>query len=122
MQFAYAASEGAEVVQAGEVDQAPFVGAPVVAAAPARVNVSPEVFAKLVAGGQLTPDEMAQLGGEPTPGQQSASPVKQPTPEAAPQTAGAVPGSTEAADKSDEKDKSGSKSLKASKKKNKGCC
>merc|ERR1719382_1744210 len=76
MQFAYAAPEGAEVVQAGEVEQAPFVGAPVVAAAPARVNVSPEIFAKLVAGGQLTPDEIAQLGGEPTPGQQSASPVK----------------------------------------------
>merc|ERR1740129_2364362 len=39
MQFAYAAPEGAEVVQAGaDVQQATFVGVPVVAA-PARVNV-----------------------------------------------------------------------------------
>merc|ERR1740121_3197675 len=27
-------------------------------AGPARVNVSPELFAKLAAGGQLTPEEM----------------------------------------------------------------
>merc|ERR1712157_535927 len=104
------------VVQEGEVvQQAAFVGAPI-AAAPARINVSPELFAKLAAGGQLTPEEMAQLSGEPTPvEQQPASPEKQP----GTQLTGAEAG-TEAADK---KDKSGAKDpLKASKKKNKSCC
>merc|ERR1719189_362787 len=109
MQFAYAAPEGAELAQAGaEMQQATFVGGPMVAAAPARVNVSPEIFAKLASGGQLTPDEMAQLSGQPAPEQQQpASPVKQPTTEAAgaaAQAAGAQQG-TEAADKSDKKDK-----------------
>merc|ERR1719189_1578674 len=113
MQFAYAGLEGAEVLQASaEMQQATFVCAPAVAAAPARVTVSPEVFAKLAAGGQLTPDEMAQLSGQPAPGQeQLASPMKQPTPEAAVAAMeadsvqpGAAPGSTEVAGKSDKKD------------------
>merc|ERR1740120_232273 len=133
MQLACAAPEGAEVLQVGaEVEQPTFVGTPMVSP-PARVNVSPEIFAKLVAGGQLTPEEMAQLSGQPAPGQeQLASPAEQPTPEAAgaPQQEastqpGAAPGSTEAADKSekkDETDESGSKQpLKATKKKNKSC-
>merc|ERR1740121_1142749 len=48
-QLVYAAPEGAEMMYA---------------AAPARVNVSPELFAKLAAGGQMTPEEMAQLSGQ----------------------------------------------------------
>jgi len=133
-QLAFAAPEGVEVVQAGaDVEQPTFVGTPVVSA-PARVNVSPEIFAKLVAGGQLTPEEMAQLSGQPAPVQeQPASTAEQPTPEAAgaPQQEvsaqpGAAPGSTEAADKSEKKDEteeSGSKQpLKAAKRKNKSCC
>merc|ERR1719343_731378 len=83
-QFAYITPEGGEVVQEGaEAQQVAFYGAPMVAAAPARVNVSPEIFAKLAAGGQLTPEEMAQLSGQPAPGQfeatQGAS-IQQPMP------------------------------------------
>merc|ERR1719343_349503 len=55
-QFAYAAPEGMEGSQV-------MYGAPMVAAAPQRINVSPEIFAKLAAGGQLTPQEMEQLNG-----------------------------------------------------------
>merc|ERR1719422_276675 len=80
--------EGQQVVQQGmqfaEPQQAGFVSAPVVAAAPARMNVSPEIFAKLAAGGQLTPDEMAQLSGQPAPGQVEVGQhalVQQPTAE-----------------------------------------
>merc|ERR1719493_314456 len=58
--FAYAAPEGAE-------GQHLVYGAPMVVAAPARVNVSHEIFAKLAAGGTLTPEEMAQLSGQPAP-------------------------------------------------------
>merc|ERR1719512_672228 len=69
-QFAYTTPEGGEVLQAAaETQQVAFYGAPMVAAAPARVSVSPEIFAKLAAGGQLTPEEMAQLSGQPAPGQ-----------------------------------------------------
>merc|ERR1719499_1652772 len=58
-QFTYAAPgvEGQQMV----------FGAPMVVAAPTRVNVSPEIFAKLAAGGTLTPEEMAQLSGQPAP-------------------------------------------------------
>merc|ERR1719343_1508776 len=90
-------------------------GAPMVAAAPARINVSPEIFAKLAAGGSLTPDEMAQLSGQAAPAH-----VMPGSPHAA-----AAPGSAKASGKKDKKDKkSGSKkALKASKKKkDKGCC
>merc|ERR1719384_823112 len=55
-QIAYAAPEGIEGQQLG-------YSAPLVATAPARINVSHEIFAKLAAGGSLTPDEMAQLSG-----------------------------------------------------------
>jgi len=148
-QLVYAAPEGQQVfLQEGQqvVQQdMQFVGAPMVAAGPARVNISPELFAKLAAGGQMTPEEMAQLSGQPAPGQveagqpalvqqptpggsvavqqQPASPMKQPTPGSA-GAAGAAPGSAKASGKKEKKDKSGSKkSLKASKKKkNKGCC
>merc|ERR1719330_100128 len=135
MQLAYAAPEAG----GAEAQQATVVGAAMVAASPARVNVSPELFAKLAAGGQLTPDEMAQLsGGQPAPGeveagqpalvqqpmpgqptpeqqqqqqQQLASPIKQPTPGAT-ESAGMAPGSAKASDKNekkDKKDKTGSK-------------
>merc|ERR1719277_1870993 len=95
-------------------------GAPMVAAAPARINVSHEIFAKLAAGGSLTPEEMAQLSGQPAP-----APMMPGSPHAA-----AAPGSAKASGKKDKKDKkdksakSGSKkALKASKKKKeKGCC
>merc|ERR1719356_45348 len=60
--------EGQQVVQ----QDMQFVGAPMVAAGPARVNISPELFAKLAAGGQMTPEEMAQLSGQPAPGQVEA--------------------------------------------------
>merc|ERR1712039_233489 len=101
MGFAYTTPEGGEMAHAGaEAQQVAFYGAPMVAAAPARVTVSPEIFAKLAAGGQLTPEEMAQLSGQPAPGQvetaqgasiqqpmpgqqQPGSPAKQPTPGAA---------------------------------------
>merc|ERR1719189_2383917 len=79
MQFAYAAPEAG----GAEAQQATLVGAAMVAASPARVNVSPELFAKLAAGGQLTPDEMAQLSGQPAPGQVEAGQpalVQQPIP------------------------------------------
>merc|ERR1719412_3391343 len=59
-QFTYAAPEGVEGQQL-------MYGAPMVVAAPARVNVSHEIFAKLAAGGTLTPEEMAQLSGQPAP-------------------------------------------------------
>merc|ERR1719330_1961916 len=52
-QFTYAAPQGVEAQLVH--------GAPMVVAAPARVNVSHEIFAKRAAGGTLTPEEMAQL-------------------------------------------------------------
>merc|ERR1719343_599696 len=94
-------------------------GAPMVAAAPARINVSPEIFAKLAAGGSLTPDEMAQLSGQPAPA---------PVLPGSPHRPAAAPGSAKASGKKDKKDKKSEKSgskkaLKASKKKkDKGCC
>jgi len=121
-QFTYAAPEGMEGQQL-------VYGSPMVVAAPARVNVSHEVFAKLAAGGSLTPEEMAQLSGQPAP-----APIVPGSPHGAAVTVGAaggpagvVPGSAKASgkkDKKDKKDKSGSKkALKASKKKKeKGCC
>merc|ERR1719350_1079389 len=123
MQFADAAPEAG----GAEAQQATLVGAAMVAASPARVNVSPELFAKLAAGGQLTPDEIAQLSGQPTPGeveagqpalvqqpmpgqptpeqqqqqqQQQASPIKQPTPGAT-ESAGMAPESAKASNKNE---------------------
>merc|ERR1719203_2580524 len=64
-QFTYAAPDGMEGQHM--VGQQMVYGAPMVQAAPARMNVSHEIFAKLAAGGQLTPDEMAQLSGQPAP-------------------------------------------------------
>merc|ERR1712027_205067 len=54
--------------------QAPVYGASVsampVSAGPARVNCPPEIFQKLAAGGQLTPQEMDMLTGkQPAPEQ-----------------------------------------------------
>merc|ERR1719493_608523 len=78
-QFTYAAPgvEGQQMVY----------GAPMVVAAPARVNVSPEIFAKLAAGGTLTPEEMAQLSGQPAP-----APVVPGSPQAAAGAAAAIGG------------------------------
>merc|ERR1719412_2818805 len=79
MQFADASPEAG----VAEAQQGALVGAAMVAASPARVNVSPELFAKLAAGGQLTPDEMAQLSGQPAPGQVEAGQpalIQQPIP------------------------------------------
>merc|ERR1719330_1847237 len=50
-----------------------FAASPV-AASPGRINVPPEVFQKLAAGGSLTPQEMAQLSGQTV---QATSPEKQ---------------------------------------------
>merc|ERR1719356_1513805 len=79
--------EGQQVVHEGmqfaDAQQVVFVGAPMVAAGPARMNISPELFARLAAGGQMTPDEMAQLSGQPAPGQVEAGQpalVQQPAP------------------------------------------
>merc|ERR1719464_720899 len=59
-QIMYAAPEAVEGQQV-------VYAAPMVVAAPARHNVSHEIFAKLAAGGSLTPEEMAQLSGQPAP-------------------------------------------------------
>merc|ERR550525_2066773 len=95
--------------------------APLIVVAPARVNVSREIFAKLMAGGPLTPEEMAQLSGQPAP-----APVVPEASQAA-EAAGEpslAPGSAKASGKEgkDEKDEAGSKTaLNASKKKEKSC-
>merc|ERR1740116_389801 len=112
--------EGGYVVQEGQDGQMMY-GAPMVAA-PARVNVSHEIFAKLAAGGQLTPEEMEQLTGQPAP-----APGMPGSPHAAgaigvhagvPGSVAGEPGSAKASGKKDKKGKDGSKkSLKASKKK-----
>merc|ERR1719277_139424 len=72
-QLVYSAPEGQQVflqegqqvvhqdMQFADAQQAGFVSAPMVAAGPARMNISPELFAKLAAGGQMTPEEMAEL-------------------------------------------------------------
>merc|ERR1719273_473227 len=122
-QFTYATPEGMEGQQLVN-------GAPMVVAAPARVNVSHEIFAKLAAGGTLTPEEMAQLSGQPAPpsvvpGSPHAASVPGGVAGVPAGVAGAtggqaavVPGSAKASGKKDKKDKSGSKkALKASKKK-----
>merc|ERR1740123_2223109 len=112
-------------VQEG-VDGQVVYGAPMVTA-PARVNVSHDIFAKLAAGGQLTPDEMEQLTGQSAPapvmpGSPQASGAVGTQPGALGQP-GAAPSSAKASGKKDKKSKDGSKkSLKASKKKAKGCC
>merc|ERR1719433_1577098 len=59
-QITYAAPEAVDGQQL-------VYAAPMVVAAPARHNVSHEIFAKLAAGGSLTPEEMAQLSGQPAP-------------------------------------------------------
>merc|ERR1719336_2285746 len=120
-QLVYATSEGAEA------QQVMYAGAPMVAAAPARVNVSPELFAKLAAGGQMTAEEMAQLSGQPAPGQaeagqpgspvQPGSPMKQPTPTGA--GVASPGGAKEKKSKKEKKDKKDG-AMKVSKKKERG--
>jgi len=147
-QFSYAAPDGMEGQHM--VGQQMVYGAPMVQAAPARMNVSHEIFAKLAAGGQLTPDEMAQLSGQPAPaahgasvssaheqasGQFGTGAIVPGSPQALAAAAGAAaPGSAKASgkkdkasgkkEKKDKSEKSGSKkAMKASKKKKeKGCC
>jgi len=117
-QFTYTALEGGEIAQVGaEAQQVAYYEA-----SPARVNVSHEIFAKLAAGVQLMPEEMAQLSGQPAP----AGPAVPGSPQAAAAGA-AVPGSPghakKASGKKEKKEKSGEKkALKASKKKKNGCC
>merc|ERR1719277_701779 len=60
-----APAEGQVFVEPGQM----MYAAPPPVAAPARINVSPEIFAKLAAGGVLTPEEMAQLSGQAAPEQ-----------------------------------------------------
>merc|ERR1711948_199756 len=110
--------EGLEIT--GAPDQVPRDDTPLVAATPTRVNVSHEIFAKLVAGAQLTPEETAQLSGqEPAPEQaMPEQPVGSPQVQAA-----ASPGSAQGSKEKEKKEQSGSKeSFKVSKKKEKGCC
>merc|ERR1711994_323683 len=127
-QITYAAPEAVDGQQL-------VYAAPMVVAAPARHNVSHEIFAKLAAGVSLTPEEMAQLSGQPAsaaalPGSLHSA-VLPGSPHAAAAPVGvndghaaASPGSTKASGKTEKKEKSGSKkALKASKKKKeKGCC
>merc|ERR1712232_38286 len=83
--------------------------------APQRINVSPEIFAKLAAGGVLTPEEMAQLSGE--------SQVAEPAPETPPAGGEVVTAAADDSEAKTSRKKSSKKSLKASKKKkSKGCC
>jgi len=142
-QVTYAAPEGMDGQQF-------MYSSPMVVAAPARVNVSHDLFAKLAAGGSLTPEEMAQISGQPSPApvlpgspQKPAAAVQPGSPQnvavpigaadppvgaagqAAPAPGSAKPsGKKEKKDKKDKSDKSASKkALKASKKKKeKGCC
>merc|ERR1719277_199051 len=107
-----APAEGQVFVEPGQM----MYAAPPPVAAPARINVSPEIFAKLAAGGVLTPEEMAQLSGQAAPEQ----PVHAEA-EAAATAAGAAPGVDAAAAVTSAK--ASKKALKASKKKkSKGCC
>merc|ERR1740121_3570923 len=97
-------------------------------AAPGRVNVSHELFAKLAAGGALSPEEMVQLQGTAPAAETAVADIHEaPVPEAvaAAVTDAAVPGAdTSASPKksSKKKEKGSKKALKASKKKEKGCC
>merc|ERR1740116_185132 len=101
--------EGGYVVQEGQDGQVVY-GAPMVAA-PARVNVSHEIFAKLAAGGQLTPEEMEQLTGQPAsapamPGSPHAGTVGV-HPGVTPGGVAGAPGSAKASGKKDKKGKDG---------------
>merc|ERR1719188_2015007 len=102
-------------------------GAPMGIGGPARANISPEMFQKLAGGAALTPEEMAQLSGQPPAPGMPGVPDMLAAP-ASPQAAGAAvgaatapgnasgalgaaPGSAKASGKKDKKDKSGSKKL-----------
>merc|ERR1719296_170815 len=104
----------------GAVFEQPVLYAPPPVAAPARINVSPEIFAKLAAGGTLTPEEMAQLSGEAAPVEPVMPVPGSPAPAAPAAPAAAANTSAKASKK---KEKGSKKALKASKKKKeKGCC
>merc|ERR1719330_1789803 len=61
---------GAQIGMEGQLYGAPMM--------PARINVSHEIFAKLAAGGTLTPEEMAELSGQPAPAPGSPQAVAAP--------------------------------------------
>merc|ERR1719188_752323 len=111
-----APAEGQVFVEPGQM----MYAAPPPVAAPARINVSPEIFAKLAAGGVLTPEEMAQLSGQAAP--------EQPVHAEAEAAAAAAVTSAKASKKKSSSSKGSKKALKASKKKalkkkkEKGCC
>merc|ERR1719277_2944078 len=88
----------------GAVLQQPVMyAAPPPVAAPQRVNVSPEIFAKLAAGGTLTPEEMAQLSGQAAP--EVVAPVE-------PAAAAPAPAAANTAAKASKKKKDSSKGSK----------
>merc|ERR1740121_2031000 len=128
-QVMYVNEQGQQCDEAGNPVEAPegavfqqqvMYAAPPPVAAPARINVSPEIFAKLAAGGTLTPEEMAQLSGEAAP-VEPAMPVPGSPAPAAP--AAPAPAANTSAKASKKKEKGSKKALKASKKKKeKGCC
>merc|ERR1711920_409292 len=93
--------------------------------APGRINVSHELFAKLAAGGALTPEEIAQLEGTMPAVEATVAAVEEaPAPEAAAAGAEVAVDASASPKKSSNKKENGSKkALKASKKKKeKGCC
>merc|ERR1712096_390621 len=86
--------------------------------APTRVNVSPEIFAKLLHGGSLAPEEMAALVAPPAMASDQAL-LEEPAVEA--------PGIEEPAVEApvmetDKKKKSSKMKRSAKKTKNQGCC
>jgi len=112
-----------EVPEGAVFEQPVLYAAPPPVAAPARINVSPEIFAKLAAGGTLTPEEMAQLSGEAAPPQVESAAVPGSPAAAAPAAAPAPAAANASAKASKKKEKGSKKALKASKKKKeKGCC
>merc|ERR1740139_1508781 len=72
---AFGASVGASIA-------APMPGNIGVSGPGSRVTVPHEIFAKLAAGGTLTPEEMSQLTGQPAPGAEGFAPGMMPSPAA----------------------------------------
>jgi hypothetical protein len=111
----------------------PAVSSPTAVSSPSRVAVPPEVFAKLLGGGSLSPQEMANLTGQRPPETVTATAVV----DASAVVAGVATSAGEAIDNAAVLDAKGAivdevgvatspkkdkKSLKTSNKKSKGCC